>query len=189
MPPVLARVCRAAALGAVCAAAVLAAPAAALAQATEGLKIVPLVRDDQVLVSFDLADGFTSDLRAAIKSGLPTTFIYSVELRLDVPFGVDRLIGTATVTSGVEYDNLKRRYTLNRMVDGRTQDEANVEDESTVRQWLTSISRLALFRTSRLEENRDYYVRVYATARPSNGSIFWPFGSGTSAQTKFTFIK
>jgi hypothetical protein len=40
-----------------------------------------------------------------------------------------------------------------------------------------------------LEPNRDYYIRVSATAKPSNGSFMWPFGSGTSAQGKFTFIR
>ena len=189
MPLVFARVCRVAVLGTFCAVAILAVPVTAYAQATQGLKIVPLVRDDQVLVSFDLADGFTSDVRAAIQSGLKTTFTYAVVLRLDVPFGVDRLIGTSTVTSSVEYDNLKRRYTLTRMIDGRTQETTNIDDEAVVRQWLTSLAKLPLFRTSLLEENRDYYVRVSATARPSNGSILWPFGSGTSAQIKFTFIR
>jgi hypothetical protein len=171
----------------VCAVAILAAPPA-YAQATEGLKIVPVVRDDHVWVSFDLADGFTSDMRAVIKSGLKTTFTYSVELRLDVPFGFDRLIGTSVVTNIVEYDNLKRRYTLSRVLDGRT-DETTTDDEVVVRQWLTSLSKLPLFRTSLLEENRDYYVRISATARPTNGSILWPFGSGISAQRKFTFIR
>jgi hypothetical protein len=187
MPLVFARVCRAAVLGMACVA-ILAAPVAGGAQATEGLQIVPIVRDDQVLVSFDLADGFTSDVRATIKSGLKTTFTYSVELLLDVPFGFDRLIGTAVVVNTVEYDNLKRRYTLVRSIDGRT-DTTNSDDETVVRQWLTSLSKLPLFRASRLEENRDYYVRVSATARPSNGSILWPFGSGISAQRKFTFIR
>ena len=40
-----------------------------------------------------------------------------------------------------------------------------------------------LFSTAVLEPNRDYYIRVSATARPSNGSIFWPFGSGPSANS------
>jgi len=40
-----------------------------------------------------------------------------------------------------------------------------------------------------LEPNREYYIRVSATAKPSNGSFMWPFGSGTSAQGKFTFIR
>jgi hypothetical protein len=58
-----------------------------------------------------------------------------------------------------------------------------------VRQWLTALQRLPLFRTWILEGNREYYVTVRATARPSNGSILWPFSSGTSGSAKFTFIK
>jgi len=63
------------------------------------------------------------------------------------------------------------------------------EDERVVREYLTSAVRLPLFKTWQLEANREYYVRVRATARPSNGSILWPFGSGTSAQAKFTFLR
>jgi hypothetical protein len=46
-----------------------------------------------------------------------------------------------------------------------------------------------LFSTTQLAPDREYYVRVTASARPSNGSILWPFGSGPSAQAKFTFIR
>ena len=159
------------------------------AQAREALRIVPLVRDDRVLVSFDLADGFSDDVRAAIRSGLKTTFTYVVELRLDVPGWVDRSLATSTVTSSVEFDNLTRRYVVVRQVDGRTEESRVTDDESTVRQWMTSLVRLPLFQTSLLEPNREYYVRVSATARPTNGSMLWPFGSGTSAQKKFTFIR
>ena len=81
--------------------------------------MVPLVRDDQVLVSFTLSDGFTDEVRAAIQSGLKTSFTYAVDLRLDVPGWVDRTIATSTATSSVEFDNLTRRYDLVRTVDGR----------------------------------------------------------------------
>jgi hypothetical protein len=54
---------------------------------------------------------------------------------------------------------------------------------------MTTVKQIALFKTTVLEPNREYYVRVSASARPSNGSILWPFGSGTSAQGKFTFIR
>jgi hypothetical protein len=156
---------------------------------TQSLRIVPLVRDEQVLVSFELADGFSDEVRAAIKSGLKTTFTYTVELRLDVPGWVDRMMGSAIVTSSVEFDNLRRKYSVVRMQDGRVEEARVTDDENLVRQWMTSMVRLPLFRTNVLEPNREYYVRVAATARPSNGSILWPFGSGTSAQTKFTFIR
>jgi hypothetical protein len=159
------------------------------ASAQDGLRVVPLVRQDHVLVSFNLTDGFTEEVRAAIQSGLKTTFTYAVDLKLDVPGWVDRTIGTATATSSVEFDNLTRRYDLLRMVDGRTLDSLQTEEESAVRQWMTALRQLPLFRTSVLEPNREYYVTVRATARPSNGSILWPVGSSASAQAKFTFIR
>ena len=142
-----------------------------------------------MLVSFNLTDGFTDDVRAAIRSGLKTTFTYAVDLRLDVPGWVDRTIGASTVTNSVEYDNLHRRYKVVRVIDGRIDETQETDDEAVVRKWLTNLQKLALFRTSILEPNREYYVRVQASARPSNGSILWPFGSGTSAQAKFTFIR
>jgi hypothetical protein len=162
--------------------------APSLAQGT-GLRVIPLVRDDHVLVSFNLADGFTEEVRAAIRSGLKTTFTYTVDLRLDVPAWVDRTIDTSTFTSSVEYENLTRRYTVVLLQDGREVEALVTEDEKEVRQKLTNMHRLPLFRTSLLEPNREYYVRVAATARPSNGMLLWPFGSGTSAQAKFTFIR
>jgi hypothetical protein len=173
----------------VCAVACLAAGDRLHAQGTQALRVVPIVHGDQVLVSFELRDGLTDEVREAILSGLKTTFTYSVELRLDVPAWVDRTIATATVTSSVEYSNLEREHHLVRTLDGRTEDAKVTPDEAIVRKWMTSFDRLPLFRTMVLEPNRDYYVRVSATARPSNGSIFWPFGSGTSAQAKFTFVR
>ena len=167
----------------------LGAAGAASAQTSDGLRVVPLVRDDQVLVSFTLNDGFTEEVRAAIQSGLRTTFTYATELKLDVPGWVDRTMATSTATSSVEFDNLTRRYSLTRSIDGHVVDTRVTEDERAVRLWLTALQRLPLFRTSILEANREYYVTVRATARPSNGSILWPFSSGTSAQAKFTFIR
>jgi hypothetical protein len=158
-------------------------------QAQQALRIFPLVRDDKVLVTFELSDGFSPDVRAAILSGLKTTFTYTVDLRLDVPVWADRTIGTAVVTNSVEYDNLTRRHTIVRMIDGRIDQSQVTEDEAAVRQWMTSFKQLALFRTTPLLPNRDYYVRVTAVARPTNGSLLWPWGSTTSAQAKFTFIR
>ncbi len=163
--------------------------ASAGAQDTQGLRIVPLVKDGQVFVSMQLADGFTEEVRAAIRSGLKTTFTYSVDLRLDVPVWMDRTIGTATITSSVVFDNLERRFTVERFVDGRGAERLQTEDEAVVRQWATDLVKLPLFRTNQLETNRDYYLRVSATARPSNGLLLWPFGGGTSGQVKFTFIR
>jgi hypothetical protein len=158
-------------------------------KAAEQLRIVPLVRDDHVLVTFELADGFTDEVKAAIHSGLKTTFTYTVELRLEVPAWVDRTIATTVVSNSVEFDNLKRQSSVVRLIDGKVDEMQTTADENLVRQWMTTFQRLPLFKTSVLQPNREYYVRVSAVARPSNGAFLWPFGSGTSGQAKFTFIR
>jgi hypothetical protein len=158
------------------------------AQAPQGLRVVPVVRGDHLAVSLELRDGLTPEVLAAIDSGLKTTFTYTVDLRLDAPGWFDRTVGTAVVTNSVEFDNLQRKHTLERRVDGRRVGEPfTTTDPVVVREWMTSMKDLQLFRTRLLVRNREYYVRVNASARPSYGSVLWPFGSGTSAQTKFIF--
>jgi len=157
--------------------------------ATEGVRIVPLVRDDAVLVSFELTDGYTPEVKDAVHSGLKTTFTYTVELRQDVPAWVDRTIATSVITNTVQYDNLTRRATLTRTLDGHVESTATTEDEAVMRQWMTTFQKMPLFKTAELEQNREYYVRVRATARPANGSMLWPWGSGISGITKFTFLR
>ena len=157
--------------------------------AAEGLRIVPLVRNDRVLVTFELADGFTEAVRAAVRSGLKTTFTYTVDLRLEVPAWVDRTIATAVLTNSVEYDNLTRQHSIVRVLDGMVENTQVTDSETVVRQLMTSFQRVPLFRTSVLEPNREYYVRITATARPTNGAFLWPWGSGTSGQAKFTFLR
>jgi Domain of unknown function (DUF4390) len=160
----------------------------AVPAAAEVLRVRPLVRDGQVLVSFALEQGFTDQVREVVKSGLRTTFTYTVELRMKVPAWVDRTIGTAVVSTTVEYDNLTRRHTVSRTLDGRMEESRVIEDEAIVRQLMTNFERLALFDTKMLEENREYYVLVRAEARPRSGAAYWPWGGATSGSGKFTFI-
>jgi hypothetical protein len=155
----------------------------------EGVRIVPLVRDDAVLVSFELTDGYTPAVKDAVHSGLKTTFTYEIELRQDVPAWVDRTIAASVVTNSVQYDNLTRRATLTRTLDGHLDSTETTEDEAVIRQWMTTFQKMPLFKTAELEQNREYYVRVRATARPANGSMLWPWGSGISGITKFTFLR
>ena len=155
----------------------------------EGVRIIPLVRDDAVLVSFELTDGYTPEVKDAVHSGLKTTFTYTVELRQDVPAWVDRSIATSVITNSVQYDNLTRRATLTRTLDGHVDSVESTEDEAVIKQWMTTFQKMPLFKTAELEQNREYYVRVRATARPTNGSMLWPWGSGISGMTKFTFLR
>lgn len=154
------------------------------------IRVTPLARDGQLLVSFELAEGFTDEVRAAIHSGLATTFTYDIELRRGVPFWVDRAIASATVEASVRYDNLTRRHQLSRTVNGRIEPNAIVtENEDVVRRWLTTFERLPLFSTTDLETNDEYYVRVRVRTRPRTSWALLPWGGGAaSGEAKFTFI-
>jgi hypothetical protein len=157
------------------------------AQSAQTLRIVPITRDNQVLVSFEVAEGYTNDVRDAIASGLRTTFSYDVELRMVARGWVDPVIATSVVSVSDRYDNLTRRHSLTRTVDGREQDAVATENEATVRQWLTSLDKLAICRTTKLEPNRDYYVRVSARVLPYHTSMLgWT--RAIVGRTPFTFV-
>jgi len=156
-------------------------------QAAQVLRIIPTFHDGQVLVSFEVEDGYTDDVRNAIASGLRTTFSYNVELKMHATMWVDPMVATSVVTVSDRYDNLTRRHTLTRTIDGREQDKTTTENELTVRQWLTTLDKLPICRTTRLEANRDYYVRISARVIPDHTSMLG-LTSAIVGRTPFTFV-
>jgi len=76
---------------------------------------------------------------------------------------------------------------LLRTIDGRVEQASTTEDGAVVKRWLTSFTRLPLIMTSKLDQTRDYYVRVRARVRP-RGTSMVGWTSGISGQAKFTFV-
>jgi hypothetical protein len=165
----------------------IAAAGAVIHAATASLRIVPTVRDDSVIVTVELTDAYTDEVRDAIASGLRTTFTYDLELKMDVPAWADRTIATATVTVSDHYDTLTRVHNLSRMVDGRVQEALVTSNEAQVKQWLTSLMRVPLCKTATLDPHHEYYVRISASVRPPGASLLG-WASAVTNQAKFTFI-
>ena len=159
--------------------------AAATVQSQETLRITTFTSGNRVLVSFELNDAYNEPVREAIASGLRTTFTYQLELR--TPAWIDRTVGTAIVSATDQYDNLTRRHTLTRTVDGRVEDVLVTEDDAIVKTWLTKWSRVPVADTSKLDPTRDYYVRVSTRTRPLGGSLLGVTRTITG-QVKFTFV-
>ena len=159
------------------------------AGAASDLQVSTIVRDGRVHVSSLLTDGLVDELDGAIQSGLTTTFTYDVELRRPVSIWFDRVLATATVSASVQFDTLTGRYQLTRSVDARLDESKVSEDKAVARRFVSSFERLALFGTSDLEPNTEYYVRVRVRARPRVTWFFWPWDRGTaSGIARFTFI-
>jgi Domain of unknown function (DUF4390) len=154
----------------------------------ETLRVRPLVKDGQVLVTFALDGGLTDEMKAVVQSGLKTVFTYTVVLKMKVPAWVDRTVATAVVSTSVDYDNLTRRHTVSTSRNGRVEQSFVVEDPAEVARMVTQFDRLALFDTRTLEPNRDYYLLVSADARPKPTSSLWPWSGAASGSARFTFI-
>lgn len=165
--------------------------AQALVAAAQAIHVTPLVRDGRVYVSFKLSDAFDNeDIRAAVHSGLTITFVYDVELRRSAAVWMDRTLDSATVSAGVHFDNLARRYHVTLHADGRLEDTKIVDGEEAARRWLTEFVRLNLFSSERLEPNAEYYVRVRARTTPRNTAFVWPWqGTDVAGLAKFTFLR
>lgn len=159
--------------------------AAAAPRAEESLRITPFISDGRVVVSFELNDAYNDGVREAIASGLRTTFTYQLDLR--TPAWVDRTVATTIVATTDQYDNLTRRHTLTRTVDGRIEDVLVTEDDGVVKTWLTKWTRVPVADTARLDPARDYYVRVTTHAKPLGGSLLG-LTKTITGQARFTFV-
>ena len=152
--------------------------------------MTPLVRDGSVIVSFELSNAFSDEVRTAIHSGLEITFVYGVELKRSSTLWLDRTISATTITAGVRFDNLTRKYHVTRKADGRIDAVEVLDREEDVRALLTSFDRLPLFSSAALEPNGEYYLRVRAHTTPRNATFVWPWqGTDVAGQAKFTFIR
>jgi hypothetical protein len=160
------------------------APAILRSQETT-LRIVPVIQGNRVLVSFELNDAYTDAVREAIESGLRTTFTYQLELR--TRGWVDRTIGTTVVSTTDQYENLTRRHTLTRTVDGRVDDVLVTQNDAVVKTWLTKWNRVPVADTARLDPAREYYVRVTTHTQPVGGSLLGVTKT-VVGQVKFTFV-
>jgi len=158
---------------------------AVIVRTQENLRIIPFISGDRVVVSFELNDAYNDAVREAIASGLRTTFSYELELRTRA--WVDRTIGTTIVATTDRYENLTRRHTLTRSIDGRLEDVLVTEDDAVVKTWLTKWNRVPVADTSRLDPAREYYVRVTTHTQPVGGSLLGVTKSITG-QVKFTFV-
>src|SRR5262245_44626678 len=168
-----------------CVTALLALFSIAAIGAEETLRITPFINGNHVVVSFELNDAYTDAVREGIASGLKTTFTYELELRARA--WIDRTIATTVIATTDQYENLTRRHTLTKTVDGRVEDVMVTEDAEVVKAWLTKWNRVPVADTSRLDPAREYYVRVTTRTQPVGGSMLGVTRT-IVGQAKFTFV-
>lgn len=155
----------------------------------QSLQVTPLAKDGHLLVTLRMNDVFTDEVKEAMHSGLRITFSYDVELKRSTALWVDRTIAATRVSATIEYDILTRRYLATRHEDGRFDKAETLDREEAARVWLTEFEKLPLFKTSTLELNEQYYLRVRAHTTPGTASFVWPWQGGINGLAKFTYLR
>ncbi len=157
------------------------------AWADPSLRVETSLHDGEVRVSFQVTDGVSDTVRAAIQSGLSTTFAYDVTLVAASPWWFDRTIASTRVSAVVRYDNLTRRYQITFIEDGRVEEVRTTDDEATAFQWMTTF-RARRLSSHRLVSDGEYHVRVKAQTRPRLLGWLWPWNpSAVLGSVSFRF--
>lgn len=156
----------------------------------QDIRVSPLVRDGDVLVSFSAPRAITSELRDAIRSGLVVTFTYDIALRQRAFLWFDRTHARLVLAVSVRYDNLTRTYEVSRMTDGKVVWSQTTASEDDVRAWVTGADPFRVTGGSALEPNAEYELVVRASISPRRAWSLWPWGrDDATGRATFTYIR
>jgi len=161
--------------------------------ASDQIQVKANVSNGRVLTSFIATEAWPTEAREVLQAGVLLTFTYDIELRRPSALWLDPVLARTTIQLEAKRDTLMGTYQVTRIRDGRIERPERREQESEVRDWMTSVDQIDLQPTSALEPNREYYVRVRLYMSPrstiSIGAI-WPFdrddGSGRAV---FTYLR
>ncbi len=154
------------------------------------VRVTPLVTGGQVFASFVAGDGYTPEVREAVRSGLPTTLTFVVDLRQSSVLWWDKTVSSVTVASSIKFDTLTRAFQVSKMTDGQVFSSESTTREDDVKKWATEFDRVSLSNGSNLEANGEYYVRVRMRATPRRSFSLWPWGrDDADGRADFTFIR
>lgn len=158
-------------------------------EAAQIVDLVSLVRGGNLHVSFRVEDGFDEEIERAIETGLEVSFRYNVELKRVRGIWLDALIAKRQVRTMVSYDNLTKRYSLTREIDGEIDQTAVVADAHAMRGFMTSVDALSVFEVSVMEPNDEYYLRVNGVMKDRNLLLFIPWDvSAGWKESHFTYL-
>ena len=128
----------------------------------------------QVLASFRLADGFTPEVLQRIESGLPTGFVFELELLRDRQRWWDEALDSTTIEVVVMFNAVTREYLLNTKISGKLLDSRTLHDPTDLEQAMTRFAALPVFTLRDATRRERYLVRTRAELGTGNVLGFVP---------------
>lgn len=125
----------------------------------------------KVSVRFQLAGAFQNDeMVEALRSGLPTSFTYSIEIFRDRPNWWDDSIAMARVEVICTYNSLTREYLLNHRRDKHLVRSETFTDLAELERRMTTVDEAELFD---IGTRKPYKLKVRAKADLMRGWLMY----------------
>lgn len=121
------------------------------------------VSRDPVKASFSVKGAFTKEIEEAVKSGMPTTFNFIVELSRVSSILPDDLLVRREFQHTVKYDSLKDEY---EMTLEDTGEKVRTKEFSEMKRLMSSVQSLPLAGASRITSGSKYEIRIMAELDP-----------------------
>ena len=115
---------------------------------------------DDLLLSLTVDGAFRDEMKKAILSGVPATFSFFISLSRVRNFWPDSKIADIEVTHMIQYDNLKKEFTIHRSWENNDPKVTNSFKEA--QKLMTEINSLKIIPLGRLEKGEQYQLRVKA---------------------------
>jgi len=131
----------------------------ALAQEARLTDVIVTNTRDDLLIYLTVEGAFTAEMETAIKSGVSATFSFIVNLYRDRNWWLDRKIAAQTITHSIKYDNLKKKYRIQRSWEA----EPHVTQSfSEAQKLMTEVDSLAMIPLAELQKGTAYQIQAKA---------------------------
>ncbi|MDC4205064.1 MAG: DUF4390 domain-containing protein [Candidatus Manganitrophus sp.] len=121
--------------------------------------VVTEVKNQEIVVTAELVDGFNREIIRDIHDGIPKDFYYYLLLKRKQKSWFDEEILAKTIRYTVKYDTLKKKYAVVQREGERTV-ENTVDDLDTMKRIVSKIDQVKLAPVSVLRSRNRYYVSV-----------------------------
>ena len=121
--------------------------------------IVTNTRDD-LLVYLSVEGAFTQKMENAVKSGVPASFSFFVNLYRVRDMWLDKKMADLTITHTIKYNSLKKEYAVSRSWDSNS--PVIVQSFDAAKKLMTEIDSLKVIPLGLLEKGRQYQIQAKA---------------------------
>lgn len=127
-------------------------------------KVIITSNPDTSQVSFEIKNAFTKEIEEGIKSGIPATFTFFIELYRKRGFWFDETLANMTFKHTLKYDTLKEEYEIT--LEEQPQNTLRVKDIGQAKKIMAGGDNVAVKTASEFKKGEEYQLRIKATLDP-----------------------